>query len=372
MLFLGATPAFADGQQIKLSITPVGADGAYFKVSAKPGETTQLVVQLGNHGDAPLAVRTFPADAYSIVNGGFGAKLDGEATSGATAWIDYAAETLVLEPDTSVTRSFMLSVPADAQPGDYITSLIIQNAEPLQGTGNVALNQVLRQAIAVAIDVPGPRVPALSIGAIAHKMAAGTSFVSFAVTNTGNANLKPAGEFVLTDAHGVEVDRRQVAMGSVYAGNITTLELPYDHLLAAGDYTASLTLTDAATGATAQVAHATLSVPALTAPPTIAQSSATTASAATAAQPTPASRGELSLAQLLGIVGASLVGGGALTVGVLRLRSNRRRSRIAPVTPATAPVEAPVARLNGATANMAPNAARLSDGSTVATFKRLT
>ena len=47
-LCLGTAPAFADGQQIKLRITPVGADGSFFPVSAKPGETTQLVVQLGN------------------------------------------------------------------------------------------------------------------------------------------------------------------------------------------------------------------------------------------------------------------------------------------------------------------------------------
>jgi hypothetical protein len=60
-LFLGAVPAFA--------IVNVSADGPFFQVTGKPGETLQLVVQLGNHGAAPLVVRTYPADAYSIITG---------------------------------------------------------------------------------------------------------------------------------------------------------------------------------------------------------------------------------------------------------------------------------------------------------------
>ncbi|MBA3434932.1 MAG: hypothetical protein H0W60_04545 [Chloroflexi bacterium] len=50
--------------------------------------------------------------------------------------------------------------------------------EPYSGgdQGGVAIEQVIRTVVAVAIDVPGPRRPALEIGEVGHKEAAGMSF----------------------------------------------------------------------------------------------------------------------------------------------------------------------------------------------------
>jgi len=132
-----------------------------------------------------------------------------------------------------------------------IAALVAENVDPFGGDpGSVAIEQVNRVAIAVAIDVPGPRAPALEIGAVAHKIAAGISFVSFEVANPGNVHLKPAGEFTLRDAGGTELATAPAAMDSVYAGSETLFEAPLAEALAPGDYCAELSLTDEQTGAT--------------------------------------------------------------------------------------------------------------------------
>lgn len=252
-LLLGSSGAGAAGAPAKLSLKPVGVQGGYFTLTMNPGETRQLTVELLNSGGATTPARTYPADAYTLVNGGFGARLDGQPTSGTTRWIDYQAETLDLAPGKPVTRTFHVAVPAGTKPGEYLTSLVIQHARPVSGSdnGGISLSQVVRQVIAVSIDVPGPRTPALAIGGVSDKTAGGKSVIRFEVDNPGNVRLKPAGEFTLADSTGAELSHAPVRMDSVYAGDRTALEIPLDRLLDPGDYVASLSLKDATTGAQA-------------------------------------------------------------------------------------------------------------------------
>ena len=70
---------------IKLSLTPIGTTGSNFVVTMQPGENRSLAVKVGNAGAEPIVARTFAADAYSMVNGGFAVRLEGEPSGGTTA-----------------------------------------------------------------------------------------------------------------------------------------------------------------------------------------------------------------------------------------------------------------------------------------------
>ena len=100
----------------------------------------------------------------------------------------------------------------------------------------MAVDQVVRQAIAVAITVHGPTAPALEINEAHHALAAGNSVVAVRVANTGNFRLQPTGEVVVTDSEGREASQTTVAMDSVYAGTVTNVEAPQQRLLGPGRY----------------------------------------------------------------------------------------------------------------------------------------
>jgi len=255
-----ALPVAAADEPARLGLTPVGYEGTYFELTMEPGETRQLEVEAANFGDAETLARTYRADVYSIVNGGFGADLFGEEATGTTAWVDYPTEEMRLGPRDALMISFSVTVPSGTSPGEYVAALVIENVEPVRGSGSVAVDQVNRSAIAVAIDVPGPRQPALAIGAVGHKLAGERSVVTFKVSNPGNVHLKPAGSFRLRDAGGNELSAAELAMDSVYAGTDTLLEAPLAGLLPPGDYCAELTLSDPETGASAEVACSGFSV----------------------------------------------------------------------------------------------------------------
>lgn len=247
-----AAPVLADHEPPRLGLTPIGEGGPFFDRTAEPGEAIELQVEFANFGHDAVLARTFAADAYSIINGGFGAELFGEPASDTTRWLEYVTDEVMLEPQAAKIIDFSVTVPADTAPGEYITALVAENVEPYvgsEGTG-VAVEQVNRTVVAVAINVPGPRQPALEIGAAGHKAAAGSSFVTFEVSNPGNVHLKPSGEFLLREAGGGELATAPAVMDSVYADSNTLFEAPLTAALKAGDYCAELSLTDVETGVT--------------------------------------------------------------------------------------------------------------------------
>lgn len=247
----------------KLGITAVGQQKGFFELSMAPGERRELAVELVNRGDGPVTAVSYPAEVYTIVNGGFGARLRGEHSGGVSSWLRYSTDVLELGPGSGITRTFTVAVPPGTSPGEYIASVVIENRDPVKGSGAVALDQVVRQAVAVAITVPGPAQSGLGIGGARHVAVGGRSIVAVGVENTGKLRLRPAGELVVSDASGRALSRSRVTMDSFYAGTATQVEVPLDRLLEPGRYLVSLSLADPERGASAAKESIPLEVPKL-------------------------------------------------------------------------------------------------------------
>lgn len=241
-----AAPAVANAaeQPVQLSAKPIGQPGQYFDLILAPGQTQDFTIALGNHGTKPIVARTYAADAYTIINGGFAAELrDGTAT-GTTTWLEYPTRVLTLQPDRATLQTFSVTVPKDTPPGEYIAAVILENDAPITGTGSVALDQIVRQAVAVAVRVPGPLTAGLAIAAASHKLAAERSVIAVDVSNTGTMRLTPGAKIVLHDDTGKIVSRATVPMDSFYAGTDTKVEITLASALQPGSYSVDLTLDD--------------------------------------------------------------------------------------------------------------------------------
>ena len=232
-----AEPAFA--------IAPSGeVEGAYFAETMKPGETQTLTVALVNAAETTFHAKTFAADAYTIVNGGMGVREDGSEATGVTTWVDYPAETLNLDPKSTIERSFTVTVPDDAPPGQHLTGIVLQTAEPLPISGSTTLNQILRKTVAVFITVPGPVQPDLIVGEVSLVPGEGWNALAVEVANTGNVLVRPTGSVVLRDGSGAVVLTAPVEMGAIYAGHDTMLEIVIGAPLPPGDLAVDVKLTD--------------------------------------------------------------------------------------------------------------------------------
>ena len=184
------------------------------------------------------------ADVVDIIDGGFGARLRNEPQTGTTTWLNYPMEVTNLVAGQATVRPFEIRVPGDAGPGEYITSIVLENDQPIADSGTVGTNQIIRQAVGVVVTVPGTRSPGLAIGAASARTFAGTSVVSVGVANTGNVRLKPVALLTITDAGGGQVGQSRIQMDSFYALTRTLIEVPLPAVLAPGTYIVRVALAD--------------------------------------------------------------------------------------------------------------------------------
>jgi hypothetical protein len=245
LALVAPAPALAGDDQVKLALLPVGQPGSFFDLTMAPGASRTLTVDIANDGNATIAARTYAADVYTIINGGFGGRLRNEAQTGTTGWLDYPTDILRLSPGERTDRRFTVAVPAAAGPGEYITSIVLENDQPVTDDHSVGMDQVYRQAVAVVVTVPGQRAPGLVIGGASHLIVAGTSVVRVAVENTGNIRLKPLVAFTLTELGGSDISQATIQMDTFYARTATFVEFPLAAPLRPGAYTVRLTVGDA-------------------------------------------------------------------------------------------------------------------------------
>jgi hypothetical protein len=242
----GALPVHAAAVAApRLGIRLLDTTGAYVSLTLRPGTTKKVHLELGNYGTTRATARSYVADVYSMIDGGMGVGLWGAPTDGTTAWLSYPATTLDLDPRQAVPEMMTVSVPATAAPGDYISALVIEGDAGTSQSGDAAFKQVDRQAVAVAIRVPGPLVPGLSLPTAALRTTpGGVSYLDLGVSNNGNVHLHLAGTYTLLGPTGAQVAGGPVVMDTVYAHTSTTLAVPLAVALTPGAYTVSLTLSD--------------------------------------------------------------------------------------------------------------------------------
>jgi hypothetical protein len=315
-----SSAALAQSPATKLALLPVGQPGSFFDLTLVPGETRPLAVQIANDGGTPLVIRTYAADVYTIINGGFGARLRDEPRSGTTTWLDYPTQVQQLQIGQSLVRTFTVNVPMTAAPGEYITSLVLENDQPTQNAGAVVVGQINRQAVAVVVTVPGPRSPALEVGVASQRVVNGSSIVDLAVANTGNVRLKPLVDLSLWDAAGDRLSQVTIQMDTFYAHTDTFIEVPLAAPLPAGAFTVRVSITDTAQGVRMDVGPIALLV---TAAEVLAPGVGATADLTSVEQP--AGQGSTLPLWALILLGGLLSGGAVTGLGAVALLRWRRR-----------------------------------------------
>ena len=231
-----------------LSLTPRGQSGSFFSVTQSPGSIRTYTVGMVNAGSADTAYSTYAADAYTLPGGGLGARPGGHERTGTTTWLVYSAQSGFLAAGQTEDRTFTVRVPERTDAGQYVTSLAIENTVPDVVGSASGVSQILRNVIAVSIRVPGTLVPAFTTGQATATEVSGQWQVSIPLRNTGNVVVKPAGRVRVVDGNDHTIHSEKLAMGSVFAGTSTTIDLAVDQPLPEGHYKIVFDLTDSTSG----------------------------------------------------------------------------------------------------------------------------
>jgi hypothetical protein len=222
-------------------------EGGRLTATLEPGASTTFIVSIGNIGEIPFRFVTYAADAFTARNGGFGLfDLDSEP-SGATAWLEFPTESYDLEPGEAFERSFDVTVPEGTAPGEYVTGIAMQTADPLNAAdeGMFRFDQVFRTVLGIRIIVPGASAPELEIGEPSMIIEGGVAGIVVPLSNTGNEQVTPAGTIAVRTADGINVLAGDIQLGAFYAGFASEIFVGLPAPLADGTYEIDVTLVDA-------------------------------------------------------------------------------------------------------------------------------
>lgn len=245
----------------RFSITALGDyDDQWFEITLEAGQTAHLAAGIRNVGDVNATLRTYAANAINPPNGGFAAATEQDAPAGATRWLDYPGETFDTQPGDARDVAFTVTVPPEAPPGEYVAALVVQTAEPISIPGAETFDQIIRSTISVEITVPGEMTSAFHLGEPLVSRVGDQWALDVPIANTGSTRIRPHGDLVVTTANGELVSTTAVDMGSVYGGAITSVRVGLPGQLPLGDYLVLLRLSDEATGASAALDGAPVTI----------------------------------------------------------------------------------------------------------------
>lgn len=177
---------------------PLGAGRANFSYDVAPGDVVHDAVVVTNRSDAPLTLTVYGTDAFTTPAGHLDLLTADEEPADLGAWLalDVPGGQVVVEPRASTTVPFVLTVPADAAPGDHAGGVVTSFLSAATGS-TVARDN--RLALRVHARVAGDLAPGLSVRDVrvryegtADPFGVGRTVVTYRLVNTGNARLLPA------------------------------------------------------------------------------------------------------------------------------------------------------------------------------------
>ena len=263
-LLAGSGIAHAD-HDLSFGIRPTKASeggagtSSYFSYSLDPGAVLSSEALVLNSGDVPVTLRLYAADGITAVNGGTAFALEGQEPTGVSHWLSLPVKEIALGPGEEMIVPFTITVPSDASPGQHVAGLVVA-APPIgeasssgEGEGQFTTMVVQQGAVAVVIDVPGPRVTWLEITGTCLKEQddLGATFV-IAVRNRGNIFVKGEGSLFIMDRNGQELASNPLSLETVLPGDTTTFQVRHPVHLADGDYLVNAVLNYEGTAAVSE------------------------------------------------------------------------------------------------------------------------
>lgn len=230
----GSAPLPATCGEVHMGpVNPAGTPRLnYLLVHATPGRTYPLRVVLANPAPTSCAVQILPAYGKTAVNSGdtYPPADDGHGHCVATGcWLAGLPRTVTVPSGHRLYVDFSLTVPPGTHSGDHLAGVIGepvgQPSAPAPIPHGVAARVLARVDLGVAVTVPGPQYPALSIPTVTAPASgvAGMQQLSVVESNSGNTWEHPVGRALI--GVGSKQPSFKLASNTVLPGDHATLSL---------------------------------------------------------------------------------------------------------------------------------------------------
>lgn len=165
------------------------------------GQSKQDQLQVTNGTDEAADIEVYAVDGTATATGDMTCEQQSEQRDGAGGWLSLTKDSLRLDAKQSTPVDFTVAVPQHADVGEHSACLVVQRkAAPQQAQGGIQLQT--RQAVRVAIIVPGDIHRDITIKQFAAETSAGKQQYNITLANTGNVSADVRVELKVKDSAG--------------------------------------------------------------------------------------------------------------------------------------------------------------------------
>ena len=205
----------------------------HFDYTAVQNGTVVDYLAVSNYSAKQLALRIYPADAYTNTDGGFDLVKSSADSHDIGRWVTLPNSSITLAPRTRAILPFRLVVPANASPGDHTGGIVASVSTTSRDANGDVVTVQHRLAERIYLRVPGALRPSLDVEQLVagysgrlNPFGRGSAHMEYRIINTGNVRL---GASVSAKVHNL--------LGSRSAGAKTKLAeiLPGSYVLLGGN-----------------------------------------------------------------------------------------------------------------------------------------
>ena len=207
-----------------------GSTPGYFKLVARPGTVRHVKLVVAN--PQPYVCHDVLDAAYgktALNSGDIYPRSRSGACVGTSCWLVGFPRGVTVPAGGRVVVRFAVRIPRGTPAGEYLAGVLVRpNAVPQpnarrSGVGAVVVTSV---GIGVAVRVPGPLRPLITIASVRLAVQGGTPLLEIVEHDGGNTWEHPAGGAIISNAGHAPASRFGVQSATVLPTNSATLTLP--------------------------------------------------------------------------------------------------------------------------------------------------
>lgn len=157
---------------------------AWYQLKLNPADVYSSEVTIVNKSDLIRVFNTYPVDATTTSDGIFTLSPKG-TTNDLGGWITLSSNIVTLAPKQKINIPFKISVPLNAQPGDHVAGIVVEEGLNHKQEG---VNIVSRIGVRVYLNVSGIEKEKLNILKLSFDNFLYSKNINLLLSNDGNVN----------------------------------------------------------------------------------------------------------------------------------------------------------------------------------------
>jgi len=214
---------------------------SWFIYNINPGETKTSKVDIRNESDKQVSLKIYPVDAITTKDGSFAPESEDSIKKDVGSWINMSVSELSLNPREVKTVDFTINPPLDANIGDHMGAIIIQNKDSLGEKNGTSMQVLNRIGARIYLTIPGEKIEKLEIGEFSNTVEKNKIIFQLTLINKGNTRIAPKGEIVIKDKLGNVVDQIQLTRREIFPKDTIVIPVNWGEILN-GTFTALATI----------------------------------------------------------------------------------------------------------------------------------